>query len=93
MVLTEAMYSGLPIVAVNATGVKDIVEDRKTGFLVSENKKEFSEVAQELIDDGNLRKNFGEAAKRIAREKYTATFCAEKLLRVYEQAIEAKNIA
>ena len=93
MVLTEAMYSGLPIVAVNATGVKDIVEDRKTGFLVSENKKEFGEAVQELIGDGNLRKNFGEAAKRIAREKYTATFCAEKLLRVYEQAIEAKNIA
>ena len=29
MVLTEAMYSGLPIVAVRATGAKDIVEDEQ----------------------------------------------------------------
>jgi len=93
MVLTEAMYSGLPIVAVRATGVCDIVEDRKTGFLVSENIKEFGDAVQKLIDDENLRKNFGEAAKRIAREKYTSSVCAEKMIKVYEQAIEEKNPA
>jgi glycosyltransferase involved in cell wall biosynthesis len=93
MVLTEAMYSGLPIVAVRATGVKDIVEDRKTGFLVLENKKEFGEAAQKLIDDGNLRKIFGEEGKKVAREKYTAKDSTLKMISVYEQAIEAKNIA
>lgn len=88
MVLTEAMYSGLPIVAVRATGVKDIIEDGKTGFLVSENKKEFGEAVQKLIDDEYLRKKFGEEAKRIAQEKYTSLVCAGKMIEIYEQAIE-----
>jgi len=87
MVFTEAMYSGLPIVAVRATGAKDIVENNKTGYLVSENKKEFGDAAQKLIDDENLRKSFGEEAGRVAREKYTAKVCAEEMIEVYEKAI------
>jgi len=93
MVFTEAMYSGLPIVAVRATGVKDIVEDNKTGFLVREDTREFGKAVQKLIDDEDLRKNFGEEAKIIAREKYTSSVCGEKMIKVYGQAIEAKNIA
>jgi len=93
MILTEAMYAGLPIVAVRATGVRDIVEDGETGFLVSEDKKEFGNAVEKLIRDENLRKKFGEAAKGVAREKYTSSICVQKMLRVYENAIKAKNIA
>jgi 1,2-diacylglycerol 3-alpha-glucosyltransferase len=87
MIITEAMYSGLPIVAVRATGVKDIVEDGKTGFLVSEDKEEFGEAVQKLIDDDNLRKSFGEKAKIIAKEKYTSSVSAKKMLELYEKEI------
>ena len=87
MILTEAMYSGLPIVAVRATGARDIVENDRSGFLVAEDIKEFENAAQKLIDDENLRKKFGEEAKRIAREKYTAKICAERMLEFYEKTI------
>ncbi|OGI26271.1 MAG: hypothetical protein A3J76_04515 [Candidatus Moranbacteria bacterium RBG_13_45_13] len=87
MILTEAMCSGLPIVAVRATGVRNIVEDSRTGFLVAEDKEEFENAAQKLIDEENLRKKFGEEAKRIAREKYTSSVCAKKMLEIYEKAI------
>ena len=83
-VLTEAMYAGLPIVAVSATSVKDIVEDGKTGFIVSENIKEFQGAVEKLINDEDLRKKFSEEAKRVAREKYTAKVCAKKMLKVYK---------
>ncbi|MDI6777611.1 MAG: glycosyltransferase [Patescibacteria group bacterium] len=88
MILTEAMYSGLPIVAVRATGAKDIIKDGKTGFLVAEDKEEFSHAVQKLIDDENLRKNFGEKAGKIAREKYTSSVCAKRMLEVYKKAID-----
>jgi 1,2-diacylglycerol 3-alpha-glucosyltransferase len=91
MVLTEAMYAGLPIVAVRATGVEDIVENRKTGFLVSEDVKEFREAVQRLLDDEDLRKRFGGEAKKIAREKYTSRVCAEKMIEVYSNVISAKQ--
>jgi glycosyltransferase involved in cell wall biosynthesis len=89
MILTEAMYSGLPIVAVRATGAQDIVENGRTGFLVRENKKEFGEVAQKLIDDANLRKKFGEVAAKVAREKYASKVCAERMLDLYKRTISS----
>jgi glycosyltransferase involved in cell wall biosynthesis len=91
MVLTEAMYAGLPIVAVRATGVKDIVEDGKTGFLVLEDKADFGDAAQKLIDDKNLRGKFSEEAEEIAKAKYTSKICAEKMIEVYEKAINSKQ--
>lgn len=91
MILTEAMYSGLPIVAVRATGVQDIVEDSKTGFLVSENRQEFQEMVNKLISDSVLRKDFSEEAKKSAREKYTSSVCAKKMLEVYEKCIRLKR--
>jgi len=88
MVLTEAMYAGLPIVAVRAMGVKDIVENNKTGYLVGENKQEFSIAVQKLIDDEYLRKKFGEEGKKVTREKYTSEVCAKKMLEIYEKVIK-----
>jgi glycosyltransferase involved in cell wall biosynthesis len=93
MVLTEAMYSGLPIVAVRATGVKDIVEDGRTGFLVREGKKDFGEAVQKLVSDADLRTRFGEKAARVAREKYTSKVCAKKMLEVYKKAIDKKILS
>jgi glycosyltransferase involved in cell wall biosynthesis len=88
MILTEAMYSGLPIVAVRATGVKDIVENGKTGFLVPEDVQEFGKAVQKLIDGENLKREFSEEAEKVAREKYTAEVCARKMIEVYENAIK-----
>jgi len=88
MVLTEAMYMGLPIVAVKSTGAIDIIEEDKTGFLVPEDAGEFARAVQKLINDKNLRRQFSEAAKKIAREKYTAKVCGEKMLEVYNKLLK-----
>lgn len=90
MIINEAMYAGLPIVAVCATGVEDSVVDGQTGFLVAEDRKKFSGAVEKLFADQNLRRQFGVAAQKIAREKYTAQVCAQKMLRVFEKAIKLK---
>ncbi len=78
-------------VVANGDGVQDIVKDSRTGFLVRENKEEFAEAVQKIIDDEGLRKKFGEEAGRIAREKYTSKVCAKKMLEVYEQVLKTKD--
>jgi len=88
MIITEAMYSGLPIVAVRATGICDLVEDSVNGFLVAEQEDEFAGAVNKLIADAELRKKFGSASAKIAREKYTSQICAQNLLDVYKKAIK-----
>lgn len=87
MIISEAMYTGLPVVAVRATGICDLVEDKKTGYLVPEDKKEFFEAVSGLIVDEEKRKLFSENAKKVAKENYTSKVCAEKMIKVYERLI------
>ena len=92
MIISEAMFSGLPVVAVEATGIRDMVRDGETGILTAENGKDFQEAIQKLIDDDNLRKTFSQKAGEIARENYTSRICAQKMLEVYEQNIKGNKI-
>jgi glycosyltransferase involved in cell wall biosynthesis len=93
MIITEAMYMGLPIVAVNATGICDLVKNNKNGFLVAEDKKEFSNAVNRLISDKELRNKLGQEGAQIAREKYTDKVCAGKMLEVYKKAIALKKMS
>lgn len=85
LIIAEAMYAGLPVVALDATGVKDFVMNHVTGLLVKENKKEFSAAVASLLNNKELRMDFSSKAKQIARENFTATLCAEKIIGVYER--------
>jgi 1,2-diacylglycerol 3-alpha-glucosyltransferase len=88
MIITEAMYCGLPIVAVDATGVSDLVENNVNGVLVSEDKNNFAEAVGKLIQNKNLREELSNAGAEMAREKYTDEACTGKLIDVYKNAIE-----
>ena len=88
MIITEAMYMGLPIVVVNATGINSLVLNNGNGFLVQEKEEEFEKAVLKLIDDKDLREKFSETSGRIARQNFTASVCAEKLLKVYQKEID-----
>lgn len=88
MTLMEAMYVGLPIVAVDATGSKSLVLNNGNGFLVREDGKEFADAILKLVQDKNLRESFGEVSKRIARTKFTSQVCARRMIELYREAIE-----
>ena len=67
-VVLEAMASGIPVVGVAAGGLVDIIENDKTGFLVANNDDmvEFSEKTSLLIQNVELRKQFGLNARKWA---------------------------
>lgn len=87
MIISEAMYLGLPIVAVNGPGVRDLVENGTTGILVREDSVEFSQAVSKLISNPDLRKEFAKNGEKIVKEKYTSRICTQKLLAVYAKAI------
>ena len=70
--LIEAMAAGRPIVATNVGGVKDIVEDGKSGYLVeSGNVEEFTKKLLELIKDPEKRRTFGQNGRDIVKNRFT----------------------
>ncbi len=67
-VVLEAMAAGLPVVAVRAGGVSDIVRQGRTGLLVEpgDPPPKFAEGLIRLIDDIGLRRDLAEAARAYA---------------------------
>jgi glycosyltransferase involved in cell wall biosynthesis len=93
-IVTESMYLGKSCVAVDSTGVSDVVINNKTGILVKENIAEFKSAVFDLIKNKDKRLTMGLAAKKEALENYTIEACSKKLLKVYRKTIEkfsAKN--
>lgn len=70
-VILEAMALEKPIVAYNCGGPKEIIINNKTGFLVEKNYgNELAEKTILLIENGDLRKKFGEAGRKIVEQKF-----------------------
>ena len=86
IVLAEAFASGCPVVAVDASGVEDIVENGVNGFRTVEDVDVWSDKVLEALDK---REYMGEQAKITAEGYRLARLAAyEELL--YGQCIAAK---
>jgi len=86
-IVTEAMYSGVPIVAVRATGVTDLVEDGVSGILTDEKWSDFVYALEKITYDVDYRSTLGQHAYAQAHADYTVGVCTQKLLTVYEKTL------
>lgn len=90
LVILEAMATGCPIVAIDSTGVNEVVENGIEGFLCPPDENIFSEKVLGLLINDDLRHKMGEKAKNKAR-KFSSSSSAQKLLRIYEKAKDFKT--
>jgi phosphatidylinositol alpha 1,6-mannosyltransferase len=83
----EAMASGLPVVAPNAGGPRDLVEHGRTGYLVPPFEAAgFTAAIAELAADPSLRMAFG-AAGRVAIEGRSWTAVGDELIGHYRASL------
>jgi len=71
IVLLEAMAAGCPVVAVDASGTRDVIVSGENGFLTGCNAAEWAGKAAEIVTDNLLRKRLAENARRSAMEYHT----------------------
>ena len=85
MVLTEAMAAGVPVVAIDAPGVREVVESGRNGIcLPEEDQVMFVGALREIADmPGGERERLSEGALATARE-FSMKTTARQLIQVYE---------
>lgn len=87
LVLLEAMALGVPVVAVAATGVSDLIQDGVTGFLVPERSPAAIAAALErVLADEPLCRRLGEAGKAFVVEHHSFDRMLDEHLAVYDRA-------
>jgi len=74
--ILEAMACGIPVVATEAGGVAEMIEDGKTGLLVASNSAEaLAEALKSLCDDPARREHMGSQAHDYFYETYRHDRC------------------
>jgi glycosyltransferase involved in cell wall biosynthesis len=85
IVLLEAMAAGLPVVAFDSGGPREIVEHGRSGMLVHEGTDEaLASAIETLIVDPQLAVRLGEAG----RERFRRHFTAERMAGELEEGLE-----
>lgn len=83
--IVEAMYCGLPVVAVDNRGHRTIIHDGENGFLVSlKNCNEMADRVSQIIENPDLRNKFS----HIDVSRYEAHRVAESIVKKIEEICE-----
>lgn len=92
LVQLEAMACGKPVVSTNLpTGVPFVNQHRKTGIVVEPmNVEQLAEAVNELLDNEDLRIQYGTYAKNRVLNEFTKEKMAEKILNIYKELLENK---
>jgi|SRR5271165_5209558 len=66
LVTFEAAASGLPILAAPVSGVRELIQDGRNGFLISRDPADIAARLRQLAEDPELRARLGAAARESA---------------------------
>lgn len=84
LVLLEAMAMGIPAIATNVLGVPDIIEDRKTGYLVSRaDASAISKAVISLLSDKAHAESMGKTGQDFVREEFSVRKFVNRIEEVY----------
>jgi len=84
--LIEAALIGVPVVAVDVGGVREIVEDGVTGIIVHD-ESQLAEAVSHLVRDTACRQKFGAQAKSFISKRCSLTTYLEAHATLYERLV------
>ena len=86
LVLVEAMFASLPVIATRVGGIPGVVEDGRTGVLLPPYSPErFAEELSRLATDETVRREMGTRGQQRARAEFSADRYVTDVDRLYQR--------
>lgn len=90
--IMEAMASGLPVIATQVGGNAELVEDRKTGYMVpAADPQKLADSIKLYLDNPALLAEHGAAARQVALERFDINMMVETYHDVYDGLLKNTN--
>lgn len=87
--LIEAQASSVPIVTTDVGGIKDIVVDNTTGYIVPRNDlAQFSEKLKELVENKDKRESFSKNGWEFVKDKFHYTRLVNDVEMLYKKLLD-----
>ena len=94
LALLEAMFNGLPIIGTDVNGINILIRHGKNGLLFEkENIKDLIEKIKELVENEDLSKKLGNAAKKDYRKNYKFEYVISEYVELYIKCARAIGIS
>lgn len=85
----ESLYYGIPLIASDCGGPRELFEHRKSGLLVdNRDTDQLAKAILKLAGDFELRQAFSENGKEFVREKFSLEKSAKQLEKVYKSLVK-----
>jgi glycosyltransferase involved in cell wall biosynthesis len=89
----EAAASGVPVIATDVRGCRQVVDDGDTGLLVPvRDVAALARAVEELAGDAGRRRAMGEAARRKAQSAFDDRLVVETTLAVYRRLLDGRPL-
>ena len=82
LTILEALASSIPVVAIDAVGTGDIINNEINGLLTRDNTKDYRNAVNRLLNNDSERNRLAQNA-RISVEKLSVENCAKKHISLY----------
>ncbi|QCJ71833.1 glycosyl transferase [Providencia heimbachae] len=85
---TEAQACGIPVIAFDTTGIKDVIEHQKTGYLVKPfDTMELAQAMKWILENVNVQDQLGKNAREKALKSWNEEIIAKKYINIYNKII------
>jgi glycosyltransferase involved in cell wall biosynthesis len=92
LVIIEAMAAGLPVVAVDQPGIRDLVTS-ETGILVDADSAAISAALTELAQDPRRREALGASASAVHRQEFSQQAFGERIVPLIKRYAQPEDSA
>jgi glycosyltransferase involved in cell wall biosynthesis len=87
--ILEAMAAGVPVVATDIPGTRELVVPGETGFLVAVGDRAgFARAAERILNDAELAARLGAAARRRVEQEFSLPRMIERHVELYRELLE-----
>lgn len=88
-VIMEAMIAGVPVVATDISGNRDLVIPDETGYLVPVgDRAALARQANKILDDRELARRLGEAGRRRILSEFSVERMVERHVELYREVLQ-----
>jgi len=88
----ESMAAGVPVVATDVGGTRELLRSGETGLLVPPNDEDkFTEALERLLTRPSLRVEYGLRAKQVAKAGYRADHIRDQYENIYAEVLQEKG--